>query len=378
MSRAAISPLKKLAYFIRTEERTRSLHDCREYSRNSVESYPVHNEMHIMTNKRLAAVAYLLLVITVLGVQASSASQKSKTSGNKSNVPVSAPEDPSKALLLVECDIACTWSLDDISKGFLAVGAQGKARVELGWHVVKVATRDSTDHVTKTVNVLDAKNVPLKISLKETSSARIKAESAEKACIAGAVVACTDAGKYYRNGVNEQHDSTRANTLLQKACDGGDALGCLALAGLSIDGDGVPKDIGHAVEIMQRGCNNNFKSFGIACGLVAHAYIDGLWGTQIDVSKGIQLLEQGCGYGDAESCSEAGATYAFNSRVERDMVRAVALAQKACYLGQAYECEWAAIEYSKGDGISQDMALAAELHSKAAQIYSSAKSSTPK
>jgi hypothetical protein len=60
---------------------------------------------------------------------------------------------PTAATLLVTCDLACNWKLDDVAKGRIEAGGSANVNVVLGQHVVVAATEDDLDKVQQLVEV---------------------------------------------------------------------------------------------------------------------------------------------------------------------------------------------------------------------------------
>lgn len=50
--------------------------------------------------------------------------------------PKTSPAKPATPTLLVSCDLACNWTLDDTAKGHIDAGASVKAKVKAGQHTV--------------------------------------------------------------------------------------------------------------------------------------------------------------------------------------------------------------------------------------------------
>ena len=80
--------------------------------------------------------------------------------------------------------------------------------------------------------------------------------------------ACTDAGTTWIYGKGVARDLAAALALLEKGCDGGDAMGCFNLGVLHEGEEGVPKDLARAAEYYKRACDG-----GDAEGCERRAYL---------------------------------------------------------------------------------------------------------
>jgi hypothetical protein len=87
---------------------------------------------------------------------------------------------PAAPTLLVSCDLACFWKLDDTEKGHIEAGASVKAKVKAGQHTVTAETEDALDKVTNEITVKTAGQTSLAIALQTVRDARLKAEQEAK------------------------------------------------------------------------------------------------------------------------------------------------------------------------------------------------------
>jgi len=94
--------------------------------------------------------------------------------------PKATPAKPTTPTLLVSCDLACNWTLDDTEKGHIEAGASVKAKVKAGQHTVTAETEDALDKATNEITVKTAGQTSLAIALQTVRDARLKAEQEAK------------------------------------------------------------------------------------------------------------------------------------------------------------------------------------------------------
>ena len=86
--------------------------------------------------------------------------------------PIIHPKDPPATLLIV-CDLACNWKLDGVTKGHNDADSSSKAKVELGEHILVVATEDGLDQIKVTKDVKSIGQTVLDIELKPIRQKRL-------------------------------------------------------------------------------------------------------------------------------------------------------------------------------------------------------------
>ena len=87
----------------------------------------------------------------------------------------------SQAALLVLCELDCTWKLDGEDRGTILANGSAKARVDLGEHVLTVATTDGKDQIEQQLDLKSTVQKIVNAKLAAVRSARLDRESAEKA-----------------------------------------------------------------------------------------------------------------------------------------------------------------------------------------------------
>ena len=94
--------------------------------------------------------------------------------------PASPTAKPAIPTLLVICDLACNWTLDDVAQGRIEAGGSAKTKVELGQHVVAAATEDGLDKDEKALDIKAGGQTIVHIALRPFRDERLKAEQEAK------------------------------------------------------------------------------------------------------------------------------------------------------------------------------------------------------
>jgi len=263
--------------------------------------------------------------------------------------PKQPPPKPAGATLLVLCDLACNWKLDGEPKGRIEAGASAKVKVELGQHVVVAVTEDGADQVRQIVEVKSTGQTAATIDLQPVRDARLKSEkeakdkadqesrekaaheqeakdkAAEEARVKAAreqeardkiaqeardKAAQEDAARLQDlrdhavenfNAGQALYDQKRydeAKPLLEKACEGGNLLGCDNLAGLYDNGWGVTQDFPKARTLWQKACDGGEMN---ACNNLAFRYQMGR-GVAQDYAQARTLYQKACDGGIQLAC----------------------------------------------------------------------------
>jgi hypothetical protein len=143
----------------------------------------------------------------------------------------------------------------------------------------------------------------------------------EKACVGGDGIGCQYAGDMYMDGKGVGLDKTRATEFYMKGCDAGTVRACDYACTNYKKGNGVAIDLPRAFALCKRACDAK-DPFG--CNDLALFYRDGLT-VPVDKARAEALLLSACGDDDGLACHNlAGMVRA------RDAKRAAALEQEAC------------------------------------------------
>lgn len=160
-------------------------------------------------------------------------------------------------------------------------------------------------------------------------------ESVVARCHGGDYGACAIAGARYQTGTHgAPRNPAIALDLYTRACDGNLATGCGLLAGVYLDGVGVPSDLPRAVSLYRRACDGGYAH---ACGQLGVLYAGGR-GVERNFSVAAPLLERGCAATHWGACGIAGRMYRAGLGVPRNEARGTELLQRGCSNGFAAAC----------------------------------------
>lgn len=132
----------------------------------------------------------------------------------------------------------------------------------------------------------------------------------------------------------EESDRPLANFFYERACDGGEAVGCTNIASAYREGTGVPKDIARSVQISIQACE---MGSGHGCSAAAWAYSGG-YGVKRDDRETLRYADLGCSMGDAQGCAYLTTLYAANPKLSPSEAHIKSVIQRTCELNASY-CE---------------------------------------
>lgn len=120
---------------------------------------------------------------------------------------------------------------------------------------------------------------------------------AKSGCEQGSADACAIVGVQYQLGRGVARDIDLSATYLEKSCTLGSADGCAVLASAYANGQqGFPQDFKKAKHMAEQGCA---QDNAIACMLLGSMQING-WGTEKDAETGLANFDKACAL-DAET-----------------------------------------------------------------------------
>jgi TPR repeat protein len=156
----------------------------------------------------------------------------------------------------------------------------------------------------------------------------------DKACTGGAQFGCAGLGVLLaQNG-----DYSGARDYFVTACDAGNARGCQSLGALFFNGQGVDKDVPHAMELFKRACAGGAAE---ACA-DAGAAIASNTGTNADYALAAAFLKQGCDGNVPEACGMLGAMYVKGyGSLGQDQQQGLVFLDRGCNLGNKDACTMA-------------------------------------
>lgn len=139
---------------------------------------------------------------------------------------------------------------------------------------------------------------------------------------------CVNLGFLHDNGLGVKQDKTKANKLYEKACSGGDWLGCKNLA-LSYFKE---QNFSKAAEIFAKGCE---LKDGFSCANLGYQYENGD-GIVQDKLKAVEFYKKGCLFEDGFACLNLGVSEANANNFKK----AEELFKKSCDFGNKQGCEY--------------------------------------
>ena len=104
------------------------------------------------------------------------------------------------------------------------------------------------------------------------------------------MIGCTRLARAHLLGAGAPKDPTRAASLLERACTGGEITACGYLGSLYAAGEGVAQDFSRAASHFKQACD---KKVLTACVGLGRLYAEGN-GVQRDEAKAAELFRQGC------------------------------------------------------------------------------------
>jgi len=165
----------------------------------------------------------------------------------------------------------------------------------------------------------------------------------EKACDGGYAQACTALAEMVAGGRAGEPDMDRAHTLYERGCDSGDDNACAAIAPTSAPS--VPLAMptaAPAVADAQPMALQTQPSPAPAPAAEAPAFV---------VERD---LFDACQHGENDACNELGERHTHGDAVSQDYGRAAKLFQRACAGGEMSACTNLGILYKVGEGVTQD------------------------
>jgi TPR repeat protein len=132
----------------------------------------------------------------------------------------------------------------------------------------------------------------------------------------------------------------------ERACEGGDQLGCVELGALYKYGEGVEQNLERARSLYEVAC----------AAKLARGCLGRLWAIRGDFAKAVSLFRKACDSDTALGCSLWATTYELGAGVEADINQALRLHQRACDTHDAHGCTELARFHDEGKNLPRDAA----------------------
>jgi len=104
-------------------------------------------------------------------------------------------------------------------------------------------------------------------------------------------------GWLYENGRGVTADATQAVKWYRLSCDSGEPRGCMAFALMQAHGQGVPKDVSAALELLDKICTGSLPQACTQEGVLLASRQKAT-----DLARIRSLLDAGCKGGDTPAC----------------------------------------------------------------------------
>lgn len=195
----------------------------------------------------------------------------------------------------------------------------------------------------------------------------------QRACDGGDPLACFSLGRMYSDALPMQDKAGKAPELLRQSaegfdrqCQAGQARSCLDLAAMYQAGRGVERSTeksaalhAKAAPILERDCQAGVaRSCVDLSGLVFAGN-----GVSKDENRAVNLIERACELGDRRACARSAADFATGRiHVPKDPARATKYFKKGCELQDQAACHMYAKALFDGAGVPTDARQAARLH----------------
>jgi TPR repeat protein len=185
------------------------------------------------------------------------------------------------------------------------------------------------------------------------------ARTLTEACTLGDARSCGFAGRLWIDGQGVPRDAARGLSMVVRACDGGDALACMAGARWLADSDHVHEgkaDTGlRARMIAEHGC---LRGESADCLRAAIAFGGGEGAPTPDLARAVEQYGRGCDLGNSIACNALGVALDYGEGTAHDPEHAVAAFERACKLGDALGCANLGYMFENGEGCPRDLARA--------------------
>ncbi len=166
----------------------------------------------------------------------------------------------------------------------------------------------------------------------------------EKACEGGYAEACTALADMVASGQAGPRDTEKAYRWYERGCDLGDDQACAAIAPIESS-----KPVAAPVAAVAPAVMNTAPVLAATVPAVADAAP-----TAVPAFQAERDLFDACSQGDNASCNELGERHTHGDGVSQDYPRAAKLFQRACAGGDMDACTNLGILYKVGEGVQQD------------------------
>lgn len=166
-----------------------------------------------------------------------------------------------------------------------------------------------------------------------------------KACDSGDAEQCGNLGYLYSRGLYVTKDETKGVDFSKKGCDGGYTQACINLAGMY-----KPSNAEDYRDVMEK--KNQLLSK--ACDAGDASGCMGLEQNRDGFLKASKLFAQSCENGNAQACNSLGGLYERGRGISQDRAKAEKMYSMSCELDPEFQCSHLGDRYVKGNGVERD------------------------
>lgn len=160
----------------------------------------------------------------------------------------------------------------------------------------------------------------------------------------------------------QRGDFAKSRPLLQRACDGNDAIACAALGLMVASGQGGPTDLPKARNLFERACNGN--AGGGACSTFGNMLMQGQGGPA-DLPKARITFQRACDSDDLDGCISLGAMLAQGQGGPANAPGARSVFERTCAADNPKGCVLLGAMLYDGSGGPPDLSRARSLYRRA-------------
>lgn len=174
-----------------------------------------------------------------------------------------------------------------------------------------------------------------------------------KACSAGDAEPCGNLGYLYSRGLYVKKDEIKGMDFLKKGCDGGYTQACINLTGIykPSNGEDYRDVIEKNLQLLSKACDAGDASGCMKLGQSKDGFL-----------KASKLFMQSCENGNAQACNTLGELYERGQGITQDRAKAESMYGMSCELDPEFQCYHLGERYEKGKGVERN-------HDKAIEAY---------
>ena len=205
----------------------------------------------------------------------------------------------------------------------------------------------------------------------------------EKACDGGNMLGCGALGDMYQRALGVKKNYKKAVKFYTQSCDGAEMAGCGALGDMYMKGLGTELSYAKAMELYNKACDGgkemacdrlndtfigSFEDLNIKCSdqkeIPACTQLASKYGEGKDYANAFKYTKKGCDGGVMLDCASEGYLYQEGIGVKKNLKKALKLYNKSCNGNEIDVCLVLGELYERGDPFDQNYPKALELYAK--------------